>query len=191
MLLVGVEHEDCVGSLLQTAQTAQVALQLGELAIEEQCFLLDHHVKLARGLHALVLEHLVDALAHRFEVGEHAAEPTLIHVGHPALVGVALDRVLGLLLGAHEQDVAATGDEITDEPVGRLNSTKRLLKVDDVDTGALTEDETLHLGVPTTGLVAEVCSGFQHLTHADNSHVVLLVRFFPPIGAARRPLIDR
>ena len=87
-----------------------------ELAVESSASFFDHHVKLARGLHALVLEHLVDALAHRFEVGEHAAEPTLIHVGHPALVGVALDRVLGLLLGAHEQDVAATGDEITTNP---------------------------------------------------------------------------
>ena len=183
MLFVRVEHEDRVGSLLQAAHTAEVALQLDHLAFEEKRFLLDHDFELAGRLHALVFEHLVDALTHRFEVREHAAKPTLVHVRHAALVGVALDRVLSLLLGADEQDVAATGDEITDVPVGRLDSTERLLEVDDVDAGALAENETLHFRVPTTGLVAEVCSGFQHLTHADNSHVLLLVRLIPTIGA--------
>ena len=160
MLLIGVEHEDGVGRLLQTAHTTEVALQLDHLALQEKRFLLDHHFEFARRLHALVLEHLVDALAHRLEVREHAAKPTLVHVGHAALVGVALDRILSLLLGADEQDVSTTGDEITDVPVGRLDSTERLLEVDDVDAGALAENETLHFRVPTAGLVAEVCSGF-------------------------------
>ena len=183
MLFVRVEHEDRVGSLLQAAHTTKVALQLDHLALQKKRFFLDHDFELARRLHALVLEHLVDALTHRLEVREHATEPTLVHVGHAALVGVALDRVLGLLLRANEQNVAAAGDEITDVPVGRLDSTERLLEVDDVDAGALTENETLHFRVPTAGLVAEVCSGFQHLTHADNSHELLLVRLIPSAGA--------
>jgi hypothetical protein len=82
-----------------------------------------HGVELAGGLHALVLEHLVDALRDRLEVGEHAAEPTLVDVGHAALLGVAADRVLGLLLGADEHDRAAAGDEVADEGVGVSTAT--------------------------------------------------------------------
>ena len=175
VLLVRVEHEDGVGRLLQVAQTTEVLLQLGELAVEQQRLFLDHDLGLAGGHHALVLEHLGDALGDRLEVREHAAEPPLVHVGHAALVGVALDGVLRLLLGADEEDRAATGDEIADEAVGLLDAGQRLLQIDDVDAVALTEDETLHLRVPPTGLVTEVCSGLQHLTHADDSHGVLLV----------------
>ena len=183
VLLVRVEHENRVRSLLQVAHSTEVALQLDHFTLEKERFFLDHDVELAGSLHALVLEHLVDALTHRLEVREHATEPTLVDVGHATFVGIALDRVLSLLLGSDEQDGAATGDEITDVPVGRLDSTERLLEVDDVNAGALSENETLHFRVPTAGLVAEVCSGFQHLTHADNSHVLLLVRLIPEAGA--------
>ena len=41
---------------------------------------------------------------------------------------------------------------------------------DDMDAVAGAEDEGTHLGVPATGLVAEVHTGFQHLFHADVSH---------------------
>ena len=126
------------------------------------------------GLHALVLLHLVDALGDRLEVGEHAAEPALVDVGHPDLLGVAADRVLRLLLGADEHDRAAVGDQVADEDVRRLDALERLLEVDDVDAVALAEDEALHLRVPAPGLVPEVHACFEHLAHGDDCHGVLL-----------------
>ena len=172
------------GRLGHAAEPTEVALELRELPIEQKGFLLDHRIELARGLHALVLEHLADALGHRLEVGEHAAEPTLVHVGHAALLGVAAHGILRLLLGADEQDRAATGDEVADVAVGGFHSTERLLEVDDVDAVALTEDETLHLRVPPAGLVTEVGAGFEHLAHRDDSHVVVsLSGCGHPIGA--------
>src|SRR3546814_10593198 len=41
-------------------------------------------------LHALVLGHLGHALVHGLVVREHPAEPAVVHVGHPALLGVGL-----------------------------------------------------------------------------------------------------
>jgi len=41
------------------------------------------------------------------EVGEHAAEPALVHVGHAAALGLVPDRVLRLLLRADEEHGAA------------------------------------------------------------------------------------
>jgi hypothetical protein len=55
----------------------------------------------------------------------------------------------------------ATGDQVTHECVSGLDALKGLLQVDDVNVVALTKDEATHLGVPTTGLVTEVNSGFQ------------------------------
>ena len=109
-----------------------------------------------------------DALGDRLEVGEHAAEPALVDVRHAALLGVGLDRVLRLLLGADEQDRAAVGDEVADERVGGLDPRQRLLQIDDVDAVALTEDEPLHLRVPAPGLVAEVDTGLEQLLHGDD-----------------------
>ena len=92
----------------------------------------------------------------------------------PHLLGVAADRVLGLLLGADEQHVATAGDELADEVVRGLDPRERLLEIDDVDAVALTEDESLHLGVPPAGLVPEMDTGFEHLTHRDDGHRNLL-----------------
>ena len=93
------------GALGHAAEATEVALQLLQLAVEQEGFLLGHGLELAGVAHALVLEHLADALGDRVEVGEHPAEPALVDERHAALLGVAADRVLGLLLGADEQDV--------------------------------------------------------------------------------------
>ena len=50
-----------------------------------------------------------------------------------------------------------------------------LLQVDDVNAVAFGEDETLHLGVPTAGLVTKVNAGIQHLTHSYDGHVVSFI----------------
>ena len=59
----------------------------------------------------------VDPLVHGLEVGEHAAEPTLVDVGHPDARRLLGDGLLGLLLGADEHDDAALGDGLLDEGV--------------------------------------------------------------------------
>ena len=142
-------------------RAAEVALELDQLATDEEGFLLGQGLELAGVTHALVLLHLRDALGDRLEVGEHAAEPTLVDVGHAALLGIGLHGVLSLLLGADEQHGAAVADQVADERVGGLDPGERLLQIDDVDAVALAVDEPLHLRVPAPGLVAEVDAGLQ------------------------------
>ena len=171
VLLLRVEHEDGARGALHVANAAEVALELLELAADEESFLLGHGLELTRVAHALVFLHLGHALGHGLEVGEHAAEPTLIDIGHAATLGVAAHRILGLLLGAHEQDGAAIGDEIAHEAVRGLDASERLLEIDDVDAVALTVDEALHLGVPASGLMSEVDTCLEQLAHRyDWSH---------------------
>src|SRR5215213_3875589 len=168
VLLLGVDHEDRVGRPLEGADAAEVALELGDLALDLEAFLLDHLLGLAGRDQPLELVHLGHAAVHGLEVGEHAAEPAVVHVGGVGPLGLLLDRLLGLLLRADEEDRAAVLDGVAHEPVGGVDALQRLLQVDDVDPVALPEDEPLHLGVPAPGLVAEVDSGLEQLLHGDD-----------------------
>ncbi len=107
---------------------------------------------------------------HRGEVREHAAEPAVVHVGHPDARGLLGHGLLGLLLGADEEDGAAVRDGLLDELVRAVDVRQRLLEVDDVDAVALGEDEALHLRVPTAGLVPEVDTALEELAHGHDGH---------------------
>src|SRR5690606_22119722 len=84
-------------------------------------------------LQALEVVQFLDAAAHRLEVGERAAEPAVVDVVLAAAVGVLGDRLLRLLLRAHEEDTAAVGDGFADQAVGLVDLPERDLEVDDVD----------------------------------------------------------
>ncbi len=112
----------------------------------------------------------LDALRHRPPVRQQSAQPAVVDVGHPDARRLARDRILCLLLGADEQHGAAALGDRAHEAVRVVEQLLRLLQVDDVDTAALGEDESLHLRVPATGLVAEVNAGLQQVLHGDNGH---------------------
>ena len=90
------------------------------------------------------------------KVCEHAAEPTLVDVGHADPGGLSLDCFLCLLLGTDKQDGATVGDCLFDELVGPIKKCQCLSEVNNVGTVALGHDEALHLGIPATSLVSEV-----------------------------------
>jgi hypothetical protein len=103
---------------------------------------------------------VVDAALNRLEVRQGAAEPAAVDVGHARAGGLVLDRLLGLLFRAHEEDRAALRDGVCD-PLARLFQTAdRLLQVDDVDAVALGEDKGPHTRVPAPSLVPEMRTCF-------------------------------
>ena len=85
----------------------------------------------------------------------------------PQRGGLFGDRLLGLLLGADEQDLVAMLGDLAHEVVGRSEVADGLLQVDDVDAVAGAEDVRLHLRIPARGLVAEVNAGLQQFFHGD------------------------
>ncbi len=76
----------------------------------------------AVGRHQLELLQPVEALADGHEVGEQSAQPALVHVGHAAARRLFGHRLLGLALGADEQDRLALGREVLHELQGVLTS---------------------------------------------------------------------
>src|SRR5690606_24073212 len=171
VLLVRVDDPHGGGDLRHVADAAERAGELVLLATQDEQLLLGQtgagdvvEVDLLELLEAL------ETLVHRGEVREHAAEPAVVHVGHPDARGLLGHGLLGLLLGADEEDGAAVRDGLLDELVRAVDVRQRLLEVDDVDAVALGEDEALHLRVPTAGLVPEVDTALEELAHGHDGH---------------------
>ena len=169
VLLLGVDDPHRAGDPRHVADAAEGLGELVLLAAQDEQLLLRH----ARAGHVVEVEllELLEALqpaVHGLEVGEHAAQPALVDVGHPDAGRLLGDGLLGLLLGADEHHRAAVGDGLLDELVGAVDVGQRLLEVDDVDAVALGEDEPLHLRVPAPGLVAEVHAALEQLLHGDD-----------------------
>jgi hypothetical protein len=135
-----------------------------------EVFLLGQALEVAACLARLELIEQRDALLDGDEVGEHAAEPAAVDVRLAGAGRFLGDRLLGLLLGADEEHAVAAGDGLAGGVEGEVQPLDGLGKVDDVDPVALREDERLHLGIPATGLVAEMDPGLQELPHRNGRH---------------------
>ncbi|CDK01395.1 exported hypothetical protein [Microbacterium sp. C448] len=175
VLALGVDDPDRRGRLGQVADSAERLVQLVELALLDQQFLLGEAT--VRGnlvVELFELLHTSKTLRDRLEVGEQTAEPTLVDVGLADTGRLLGDDALGLLLRADEEHGAATGDRLLDEVVRLVDVRQRLLQVDDVDAAALGEDEALHLRVPPTRLVSEVHARIEQLANGNDGHGRLL-----------------
>src|SRR5215216_534035 len=170
LLLAEVDDEDRVGLALQVADAAEVGLELLELAEHRQALLRGQQVELALVLEAAQLVHPLDPARHRAPIREQPSEPAVVHVRHADAGRLLGDRVHRLLLRADEEHRAAAGGEVAREVVRTVEQLRGLLQVDDVDPAALGEDEPAHLRVPTSGLVAEMDTGLQKVSHRDDWH---------------------
>ena len=170
MLLLGVHDPHRAGHLRHVTDTAEGPLQLVLLAGERQDLALGQPLETAGLLLRLEFLEPLQPLVHGLEVGQHAAEPALVDVGHAHARGLVGDGFLSLLLGADEHDRATVRDGFLDELEGAVDVGQRLLQVDDVDAVALGEDVALHLRVPPTGLVPEVHAAVEQLLHGDDGH---------------------
>ena len=167
---MGVDDEHELGKGVHVLDAAEGEVQLVELALEDKDFLLLVAVDGAVGEHAFELLQALDALLDGHEVGEGAAHPAVGDGGLAGAGGFGSHGFLSLTLGADEEHLAAVGDGLDDLVVSGTEQLHSLLEVDDMDAVASAEDEGAHLGVPATGLMAEVHTSFQHLLHADVSH---------------------
>jgi hypothetical protein len=89
-------------------------------------------------------------------VWKFVSMPPSVHVRHAHATRLLGHGLLGLLLGADEHDHAVSPADVDQHLVGLVQPGERLLEVDDVVAGPLTEDEAAHLWVPPPGLMTEV-----------------------------------
>jgi hypothetical protein len=98
----------------------------------------------------------------------------MVDVRHFASSRRFADRITRRTLSANEHDFAAFSSQLADEVSRIIEHGQGLLKVDDVNFIALTEDELAHFWIPVTGLVTEMDACFEHLAHSNFRHDKLL-----------------
>src|SRR5262245_9698371 len=91
----------------------------------------------------------------------------MIYEKHPAASSLLGHRILGLALGAHEEDDASLRGQLAYKAAGFAEHFQSLLQINDVNAITFPEDIFLHLGVPAAGLVAKVDSSLQQLFHRN------------------------
>ena len=168
---VGVDDEGEMGQAVHAFDAAQGQFQFVHFLLQAQDFFFLVAVDGFVGKHAFQLLEAVNAFLDGLEVGQGAAHPAVGHRELAATFGLCGHGFLGLALGADEQHFAAVGHGVHHFVVGGAEQLDGLLQVDDVNAVAGAEDVGAHFGIPAAGLVAEVHAGFQHLLHADVSHV--------------------
>ena len=156
--------------------------QAVELVLETLGLLLRQLLELAFLLHLAQLLQPFDSLLHGAEVRQHAAHPAAVDEVHAAARGLGLDRLLRLLLGAHEEHRPPARGHASHEIPGVVEKPHRFLQVDDVDAVAGGEDVGLHLRIPAAGLMSEVDARLQQLLQGHLSHVSTL----PPCSSSAR-----
>src|SRR5690606_18821000 len=183
LVIADVDHEQRVRQAVHVLDAADTGLQLFQLAAGHQRFLFQQASAAAVLNGRFHVLQTLDRLLDRLEVGQHAAEPALINEGHAGAAGFLGHDLARLALGADEQDGAAIGGQLAHEVHGFVVLHHGLFEVDDVDLVALAENVGSHLRVPETGLVAEVDTGLEHLTHRYRRHLLLQTKGY---ASARR-----
>ena len=75
------------------------------------------------------------------EVGEHTAEPTVVHVRHANALCLLGNSFLSLLLGANKEDGSTVSNGFLHEIEGNIDIGNGLLEVDDVDAVTFGQNE--------------------------------------------------
>ena len=145
----------------------EVLLQLLLFLLDLGDLLLGDRLVAAVGLHRFEVAEPREAALDGREVGQQAAEPALVDEVHAGALRLFGDRVLGLALGADEEDRPAVGRQVVHELFRVLEQLGRLGEVDDVDPVALAEDVLLHLRVPALRLVPEMDAGLEQILQRD------------------------
>src|SRR6185312_5416644 len=182
--LVGVDDEQHVGRAAHFLDAAQRPLELVALARQVELLLLGQADHVA--LEAIVeLAQALDRGRDGLPVGDHAAQPAVIHVVLAAALGGVGDALRRGGLRADEQNPAAIGDDLAHLLERLLEQRHRLCEIDDMDPVTYPEQVRLHLGVPTPGVVAEMDTRFQQLTHRELRHRHAVSPF--PVEPPRAP----
>ena len=184
MFLLGVDDEQGVRQAFHVDDAGEVPFELRLLVTETQSLLLWQEFQNAPAIHLAEFLQTLQPGVDGLEVGQHAAEPPRVDVGHPDSPGLLGHHFLGLLLRADEQHRSVTAADVTQEPVGSLHAEQRLLEIDDVDAGTLPEDVAAHLRVPPSRLVAEVHARFEKLPPGDDGQLATSCSVSPPPASA-------
>ena len=156
-----VDDEQRCGYTSQLGDTTEYLFHLVAVTGKLQALFLGDAVEAAVSQHLFDTLHLLNALAHRIEVGEHATQPALGHVGHAYALGALGNDLLGLLLGTDEHDLTTLLGDALQRGGGFLQAVYRLVQIDDMYALLFRIDIRQHFRIPLLTQVTEMHTRFQ------------------------------
>ncbi len=162
--LVGVDHDDDVGKTTHVLDPAKRAFKLVARTGQVQDFFFGQTFCTGRQDFFLFFQ-AFDRVGNGVPVGQHTAEPAMVHIVLTATLCSFCDDRRSLTLGTDEQNATTTSGDVTNRLHRTMQHRNGFLKVQDVNVVACAKDELLHLRVPTAGVVTKVDASFHQLTH--------------------------
>ncbi len=166
-----VNDEQGVWQTFHVLDSAQALLQFFFFAGQLQNFFFDQVAETIIFAHLFQRFEAFDGSLDGAEVSQHATQPAMRNVRHAALACCFFNGLACCALGANEHDGAATGRDLADDVHGVIQHGQGFFQVDDVDLATGSENVGSHLGIPVTGLVAEVHACFKHFAHGNVWHL--------------------
>ena len=122
MFFVGVNNPHGTWNLHHVADTTKHVLQLDLLTTKNKKLLLGQ----VRTCYVFKINHFkfleaLKTLVNRAEVGEHSAQPAVIHIGHSHAGSLLSNCFLRLLLSPDKHDAATVGHGLLNKFVGTIN----------------------------------------------------------------------
>ena len=180
--MIDIDHKNDVRQTAHVLDAAKAPLKLLKVAGARQAFFLGQLVERAIACLGLQFAQSANRLADGLVVRQHAAEPALVDIGHAATLSMFLDNLAGTALGANEHHLVAPRRHATDVADRIVQCRQRLLKVDDMDIVAGTENVFAHFRIPVTGLMPEMDACFKQVAHSYTGH-----RYDSPIRVVLTP----
>ena len=171
MLVVCIDYEQRVWQAAHIFDTAQAVFQLVQFTSAHQRFFLSQLIESTVLRLGFQIFQALDGLTNSFPVGQHAAQPAMVHEELVAAVSSIFHSFACSALSTNEQNLTFTGRDLAQLSQGFVEHWYSLLKVDDVNFVTCAEDERLHFRVPVTGLVTEVNTSLEHVAHGNSCHV--------------------
>src|SRR5947207_2526757 len=185
-LAMRIDHEERARQAAHAADAAERGVEARDLLVELRGLLLGEALELAAVAPCLESLEALDAALDGREVGEHPTQPAVVHVVLATALRLEGDRLLGLLLGADEEDALPAPDSVTQEIERIVQAAYGLGEVDDVDPVALGEDVLAHLRVPPAGLVSEMDARLEQLLPGGRCHLGQTPLVLPPLASFPR-----
>ena len=157
--------EDDVRRSFHLLDAAEALLELVLLTAHHRGFFLATFAERAVLRHLGEFHEPLDRPADGLEIGEHAAQPALVHVRHLAAASFLLDRPRGPNAWCRRTAPCRRRRPRRARTRSFRVHRLRLLEVDDVNLVSFAENERSHLRVPEAGLMSEMDARFQHLSH--------------------------
>ena len=171
MLVVCIDYEQRVWQAAHIFDTAQAVFQLVQFTSAHQRFFLSQLVESTVLRLGFQIFQALDGLTNSFPVGQHAAQPAMVHEELVAAVSSIFHSFACSALSTNEQNLTFTGRDLVQLSQGFVEHWYSFLKVDDVNFVTCAEDERLHFRVPVTGLVTKVNTSLEHVAHGNSCHV--------------------